>query len=33
MLIKPQPGEAKSKRRKRGPRKPSGEAVIETKIG
>lgn len=37
MLIKPQPGEAKSKRRRRGgnnsPRKPAGEAAIEVKLG
>ncbi|OYY93268.1 MAG: poly(A) polymerase [Hydrogenophilales bacterium 28-61-23] len=34
MLIKPQPGESKSKRRKRGPRKTAdGEAAIEVKLG
>jgi len=33
MLIKPQPGEAKSKRRKRGPRKTADEAAIEVKLG
>jgi poly(A) polymerase len=33
MLIKPQPGEAKSKRRKRGPRKAPEEAAIEVKLG
>ena len=33
MLIKPQAGEGKTKRRKRGPRKPAGEAAIEVKLG
>ncbi len=37
MLIKPQPGDAKSKRRKRGPRKPAADATnstpIEVKLG
>ncbi len=33
MLIKPQAGEGKTKRRKRGPRKPADEAAIEVKLG